>query len=57
MKWFLSAVRVICYAFIVWSFYGYVTKYLVITNLAPINVPDVCSLVGGDSMGKTLRRK
>ncbi len=46
LKWGLSAVRVSCYVFIVWSFYGYVTKYLVVTDVASISLPDVCSLVG-----------
>jgi len=46
LKWFLSAVRVVCYSFIVWSFYGYITKYGVITDLSPLGLADVCSLVG-----------
>ena len=48
LKWFFTAVRVVCYTFIVWSFYGYITKYGVITNLSPIDLADVCSLVGTD---------
>jgi hypothetical protein len=48
LKWFLSAVRVVCYFFIIWAFYGYISKYLVITNIAPITIADVCSLIGGD---------
>lgn len=46
LKWFFSAVRVVCYTFIVWSFYGYITKYGVITDLSPFTLADVCSLVG-----------
>lgn len=48
LKWFFSAVRVVCYFFIVWSFYGYMTKYGVVTDLSPFSVADVCSLVGSD---------
>jgi hypothetical protein len=48
LKWFFSAVRVACYTFIVWSFYGYTTRYGVITDLAPFGAADVCSLVGTD---------
>jgi len=48
LKWTFSAVRVICYTFIVWSFYGYISKYVVITDLAPFTVADVCSLLGSD---------
>lgn len=48
LKWFFSGVRVVCYTFIVWSFYGYMTKFGVITDLSPFSVADVCSLVGGD---------
>jgi hypothetical protein len=48
LKWAFSAVRVVCYFFIVWSFYGYISKYGVITDLSPFSVADVCSLVGPD---------
>jgi hypothetical protein len=48
LKWLLMGIRVACYFFIVSAFFGYVGKYGMITNLAPINVADVCSLVGGE---------
>ena len=48
LKWFFMAIRVVCYTFIVWSFYGYVSKYLVITDLAAFDIADACSLVGTD---------
>jgi hypothetical protein len=48
LKWVFSAVRVVCYVFIVWSFYGYVAKYGVVTDISPFTVADVCSLLGGD---------
>jgi hypothetical protein len=48
LKWFLMAIRVICYTFIVYAFYGYVYKYGVITSYAPIHIADVCSLAGSE---------
>ena len=48
LKWVLMGVRVVCYFFIVSAFFGYVGKYGMITNLAPIDIADVCSLVGGE---------
>lgn len=46
LKWVLSAIRAICYFFITYSFYGYLVKYGVITNLLPLSIADVCSLIG-----------
>jgi hypothetical protein len=48
LKWVLMGVRVFCYFFIVSAFFGYVGKYGMITNLASIQIADVCSLVGGE---------
>jgi hypothetical protein len=48
LKWLLMGVRAVCYFFLVYSFYGYLYKYGVVTDLAPIQVADVCSLAGGD---------
>lgn len=48
LSWFLLAVKLVCYFFIVYAFYGYISKYLVITDLAPFSIADVCSLVGTD---------
>ena len=46
LKWFLMAVRAVCYIFIVSAFWGYISKYMVITDLLPFSIADVCSLVG-----------
>jgi hypothetical protein len=46
--WFLLVVKAICYFFIAYAFYGYISKYMVITNLLPFSIADVCSLVGTD---------
>ena len=48
LKWFLMGVRVVCYFFIVSAFFGYIGKYGMITNLAPISIADVCSLAGSE---------
>jgi hypothetical protein len=46
LKWFLGVLKAVCYFLIVYSFYGYLNKYLVITDLLPFSVGDACSLVG-----------
>ena len=46
LKWLLMAVRVVSYSFILWAFYGYLTKYMVMTDTVPFSIADVCSLVG-----------
>lgn len=46
LKWLLSGIRAVCYFFITYSFYGYIVKYGVVTNLAGFDSADVCSLVG-----------
>jgi hypothetical protein len=46
LKWFLGGLKTICYFLIVYSFYGYLSKYGVITDLLPFNIVDVCSLAG-----------
>lgn len=48
LKWSLGAIKAACYFFIVYAFYGYVNKYLVITDLLPLGISDVCSLAGTD---------
>jgi hypothetical protein len=48
LKWLLMAIRVVSYFFIVYAFYGYIYKYGVVTDFAPIRIADVCSLAGGD---------
>lgn len=46
VKWFLLLLKIACYFFIVYAFYGYLTKYVVITNLLPFSIADICSLAG-----------
>lgn len=46
LKWVLKGLSALAYFFIIYSFYGYVVKYGVITDLLSFNIADVCSLVG-----------
>ena len=48
LKWFLLVVKAVCYFFIVYAFYGYLSKYVVINDLVAFNIADVCSLAGTD---------
>jgi hypothetical protein len=48
LKWVLMAVRAVCYAFIVWSFWGYWVKLGMVSNLQAFTIADVCSLVGSE---------
>ncbi|MEE8344499.1 MAG: hypothetical protein V3R35_04135 [Woeseiaceae bacterium] len=46
VTWTLHGIRATCYAFIVYAFYGYVSKLLFLFDAAPLaNVSDLCSLV------------
>lgn len=40
------AVRIFCYGFILYSFYGYFTKMLLINGISPFFIDDVCALTG-----------
>lgn len=40
------AVRIFCYGFILYSFYGYVTKMLLINGVSPFLINDACTLIG-----------
>ena len=46
LKWTLKGFSLVAYLIIIYSFYGYVYKYGVITDLVPFSIDDVCSLVG-----------
>jgi len=48
LYWVMINLRGICYLFIFVAFYGYITKYGIVTNLLPFTVADICSLVGTD---------
>jgi hypothetical protein len=48
VTWTLHSLRAICYTFIVYSFYGYVTKLTFILGATPLpGVTELCSLVDG----------
>lgn len=48
LKWLLTGLSLLCYFFIVWSFWGYCVKFGMITAIQPFPVADICSLVGGE---------
>ena len=48
VTWSLHGLRAICYVFIIYSFYGYLSKLLFLNGSGPMpNVSDLCSLVDG----------
>jgi hypothetical protein len=44
-KWWLMAVRLVCYGFIVYALAGYSAKLLMFLSTQPFEVTDVCSLI------------
>lgn len=46
LKWLIKSLSAIAYFFIIYSFYGYIFKYGVLTDLLPFNIDDICSLLG-----------
>jgi len=48
LKWGMNALAFVCYIFIVYAFYGYWTKYFVITDQVAFRIADVCRLMGTD---------
>ena len=48
LKVLFVTLGLICYFFIVYSFYGYCAKFGMISQVIPFDVADICSLVGTD---------
>ena len=49
VTWALHGLRAFCYVFIVYAFYGYLTKLLFFSGATPLaGVSDLCSLVNGE---------
>ncbi len=46
LKWLMMVLNIAAYLFILWAFYGYITKFGVLSDTLPFAVGDVCSLVG-----------
>lgn len=46
LKWLLLAIKAVAYCFIVWAFWGYVSKWAYLSETSLFVVNDVCSLVG-----------
>lgn len=45
LLWGLHGIRVICYFFVLSSFYGYIAKYLMLTEVDPLTAADPCALL------------
>ena len=55
VTWSLHTLRAICYAFIVYAFYGYLANLLTLDGMTPLaNVSDLCALAGQWSYSTTL---
>lgn len=55
VAWSLHSLRAICYAFIVYAFYGYLANLLALDGMTPLaNVSDLCALAGQWSYSTTL---
>jgi len=55
VTWSLHSLRAICYAFIVYAFYGYVANLLTLDGITPLaNLRDLCTLAGQWSYATTL---
>lgn len=55
VTWSLHTLRAICYAFIVYAFYGYLANLLALDGMTPLaSVSDLCALAGEWSYSTTL---
>ena len=48
VKWGLHGLRGLCYIALTYAFTGYYQELVTLYQIAPLSVPDVCSLAGGD---------
>jgi hypothetical protein len=48
VKWGLHGLRGICYIALLYAFTGYYQELVALYQVAPLSVPDACSLAGGD---------
>ena len=46
LKWLLKSLSAVAYFFILYSFYGYIVKYGVVSDLTAFSIADVCNLIG-----------
>ncbi len=46
LKWMLWGISSVCYLFIVYAWYGYLTKFGTVSNILPFATEDVCGLIG-----------
>ncbi|NIB39426.1 hypothetical protein HBA55_07505 [Pseudomaricurvus alkylphenolicus] len=43
VKWFVGAAKGVCYGFILYSLYGYISKFILMHNFEPSTITDLCS--------------
>ncbi len=46
LKWILHGLRTVCYFLIIYAFYGYCSKYLLISQFVTFQATDLCALAG-----------
>ncbi len=46
LKWVLTLIKAIAYAFIVWAFWGYASKFGYLSEAVPFAIDNVCGLIG-----------
>jgi len=46
VKWSINIVRITCYCFIVYSLYGFISKFNLLHTTVPFITEDVCALIG-----------
>ena len=45
LKYTMRFISILCYSFIIYSFYGYISKYVMLQTIIPLT-QDICNLVG-----------
>jgi len=48
VKWVINILSAFAYFIILYSFYGYIAKYIMLSDLVPFDINDACSLIGTD---------
>ncbi len=49
LKYWLAAIRLVCYFFITYAFFGYLGKFFLVTNVADLGVVDLCRQLGTEA--------
>ncbi|MEM7279127.1 MAG: hypothetical protein AAF385_13470, partial [Pseudomonadota bacterium] len=49
LKYWLTAIRLVCYFFIAYAFFGYLGKFFLVTNVVDLGVVDLCRQLGTEA--------